>query len=464
MNTPELKLPPHSNEAEQSLIGGLLLDNRAWDRIADIVAESDFYRDDHRRLFGHIRALIEAGKPADVVTVFAAIEKRNEVDQTGGMAYLGEIANATPSAANARRYAEIVADHALRRRLIMAAGQMESLAYQPGSALAAVDAAQELLTPLADVGLSDEPRPLSEVLGRAIDEIQARFESGAEVAGLPTGFRDIDQKLGGLQPGDLIIIAGRPSMGKSAIALNIADHVGVSERKPVVVFSLEMPDVALATRSIAAQGSVPAEGLRTGKLGDEHWDGITASLARLHEAPIWIDPSTALSVGQMHARCRRIARRQKVGIGLVVIDYLQLMHGEGANRNEEISGITRRLKLMAKDLGCPVIALSQLSRKVEERVNHRPMMSDLRDSGSIEQDADVILMMYREAYYNPESAYTGLAEVIIAKNRMGATGTVALVFQPEYSRFKDADQSAIAEAKRRAATTNGARQGRRGFE
>jgi replicative DNA helicase len=364
----------------------------------------------------------------------------------------------------ARRYAEIVADHSLRRRLILAAGQVESLAYRPGSALAAVDAAQELLSPLADVGLSDEPKPLSEVLGRAIDEIQARFESGAEVAGLPTGFRDIDKRLGGLQPGDLIIIAGRPSMGKSAIALNIAEHVGVTEHKPVIVFSLEMPDTALATRSIAAQGSVPADNLRTGKLGDDHWDGITASLSKLHVAPIWIDSSTSLSVGQMQARCRRLRRRQRTDLGLVVIDYLQLMQGEGANRNEEISGITRRLKLMAKDLGCPVIALSQLSRKVEERVNHRPMMSDLRDSGSIEQDADVVLMMYRDEYYNPDSEFKGMAEAIITKNRMGPTGTACLVFQPEFSRFRDADQAAVAAIERRSSEAKGTKQYKRGFQ
>lgn len=802
MNAPDLMLPPHSVEAEQSVIGGLILDSRAWDRVADIVTEGDFYRDDHRRIFAHIRKLCEQAKPVDILTVSESIQRSNEIEQVGGIGYLGDIANAVPSAANIRRYAEIVADNSLRRKLILAAGSIESFAHAVGPATDAVEAAQNALIPLMDVGGSSDPKHISEVLGRTIDEVQRRFEADVDVFGIPTGFCDLDKKLGGMQAGDLIILAGRPSMGKAqpltsrvllrdgrwkpigslmfgehlasvdgmesrvigtypqgvkkiyrvtlsdgrsarccaehlwrvdssrwvggarvletkelmrllgteryrnritmpmvsgdfgvddglrldpwllgvllgngdcgehqvrvstqdaatlfrvqqivgiervvmcgpydyrinrcgdvdsvlselrrlglaglrshekfipdeymrapkssrlellrglldtdgwvetfgavrialsnkrlaeqvrslvwsvggkcsisvkeprfthagevrdglpsyvlnvqhanraslmklarkqgrckegarfspptivsidpdgeeeavcirvshpsslyvtdnyivthntAIALNIAEHVATSERKPTVVFSVEMSDVQLAMRSIASLGSVPASQVRSGKVGDEGWDCITTALSKLHDAPLWIDSSVGLTAGQMLARCRRVARRHGQ-LALVVIDYLQLLRGEGNNRNEELGDITRRLKLMAKDLGCPVIALSQLSRKVEERTNHRPLMSDLRESGSIEQDADVILMMYRDEYYNPDSPYKGLAEVIIVKNRMGETGMVPLVFQGEYSRFKDADQSAISDANRRAGEMKVTRKIRRGFE
>ena len=431
MNAPGalgIKLPPHSIEAEHSVLGGLLFGGEAaWDRVADVVSESDFYRDDHRRIFRHIALLASTGKGADVVTVFESIERSNEVDQTGGLGYLGEIANNTPSAANIRRHAEIVRDRAILRRLVSVGDQIANLAHDQGDARIAIDEAQRLLVEIADVGPGrHEPVAIGTVLGAVIADLEARCNADASIAGLPTGFADLDHKLSGLHPGDLIIIAGRPAMGKTTLALNIAENVATAG-KPALVFSLEMADKQLGTRAIASQGGVSMERMRSGRLLDSDWDGITTALGKLHDAPLIIDESGGLTVSQMAARARRQVRRQ--GLALIVIDYLQLMRGEGNSRNEELGDLTRRLKLMAKELAVPVIVLSQLSRKVEERPNKRPLMSDLRESGAIEQDADVILMVYRDEYYHTDSTDAGTAEVLITKHRMGATGDVRLAFQ-----------------------------------
>jgi replicative DNA helicase len=461
MNAIELRLPPHNVDAEQSLIGGLIIDGRAWERIADIVAEADFYRDDNRRIFGHIRKMIETGKPVDVLTLAESIERSNEVDQTGGLGYLGEIANATPSAANIRRYAEIVADHSARRRLAAVATQIDALAHGQSDARGAIDEAQRLLIDIADAGPSrSEPTAIGAVLGALIDDLEARSTSDSSIAGLPTGFTDLDRKLSGLHPGDLIILAGRPAMGKTALALNIAENVA-TVGKPALVFSMEMSDKQLATRSVASLGSVSMERMRNGRLLDSDWDGITAALGRLHEAPLIIDESGGLTVTQMTARARRVMRRQ--GLALIVIDYLQLMRGEGNNRNEELGDLTRRLKLMAKELRVPVIVLSQLSRKVEERTNKRPLMSDLRESGAIEQDADLILMVYRDEYYNSGSPDVGTAEVLITKHRMGAIGEVRLAFQGEFSRFRDLATNDMARINHAKAIARMQKSKRHGF-
>lgn len=443
MNAPDFRLPPHSIDAEQSLLGGLLIGNEAaWDRVADIVTEADFYRDDHRRIFAHIRKLVETGKPIDVLTVSDLIERSNQVEQTGGLAYLGEIANATPSAANIRRYAEIISDHSARRRLILAARQIEDISYGNGDGKMLIDEAQKLLVDIADTGSSrTEPVAIGSVLGAVIADLEERFNRNGDIAGLPTGLADLDRKLSGLHPGDLIIIAGRPSMGKTALALNIAENIATSG-KPAMVFSLEMGDKQLAERALASIGGVSMERIRNGQLNDGDWDGITVALGKLHEAPLVIDESGSLTVTQMAARARRVMRRQ--GLALIVIDYLQLMRGEGSTRNEELGDLTRRLKMMAKELRVPVILLSQLSREVEKRTNKRPIMSDLRESGAIEQDADVILMIYRDEYYNEGSAEAGTAEVLITKHRMGSTGSVRLAFQGEYSRFRDLDMDTLA--------------------
>jgi replicative DNA helicase len=458
----DFRVPPHSIEAEQSLIGGLIIGGgSAWDKVADIVIEADFYRDDHRRIFGHIRKLAETAKPIDVLTLSESIERANQSEQTGGMAYLGEIANATPSAANIHRYAEIVADGSARRRLASVAAQIEALAHGKGDSKTAIDEAQRLLVEIADIGPSrSEPVAIGAVLGPVIEDLERRYNAEGSIAGLSTGFADLDRKLSGLHPGDLVIVAGRPAMGKTALALNIAESVAISG-KPALVFSLEMGDKQLAERSIASLGSVSMERIRNGRLIDGDWDGITVALGKLHEAPLVIDESCSLTVTQMAARARRVMRRQ--GLALIVIDYLQLMRGEGSTRNEELGDLTRRLKLMAKELRVPVILLSQLSRKVEERTNKRPIMSDLRESGAIEQDSDVILMVYRDEYYNPGSPDSGTAEIIIAKHRMGATGEVRLAFQGEFSRFRDLAMDDVSRINHAKATAKMQHARKRGF-
>ncbi len=451
MNAPNIRLPPHAVESEQSILGGLIIGGEsAWDRVADIVTEADFYRDDHRRIFGHIRRLAETGQVVDVLTVSDSIVATNEVDQTGGMAYLIEIANATPSAANIGSYARTVAEKARMRALLVFSDEVQGLALSAGQMTAQerIDEATGKLLALAEHGAGKgEPRSMGELLGSVVNSIEARMLRGGEVSGLPTGFADLDAMLDGLKAGDLIIIAGRPSMGKSALALNIAENVAL-DGKPVMVFSLEMSDAQLITRALSSVGRINSKTLASGRLTDDDWDRVTNAMGRLHKAPLIIDQTPALSAGQMRARARR--QKRKGGLALIVIDYLQLMRGQGENRHQELSAITKALKAMAKDLGVPVVCLSQLSRKVEDRADKRPMMSDLRESGAIEEDADVIAMVYRDDYYRNDSPYMGLADILIRKHRMGECGDVRLAFQPEYSRFGDADREALYQANERA--------------
>jgi replicative DNA helicase len=439
-----LKLPPHSIEAEQSLIGGLLLDNQAWDRIADQVSESDFYRDDHRRIFAHIRKLIETGRPADVVTVFESIEHANQADQTGGLAYLGEIANATPSAANIRRYAEIVRERAVLRRLVTVGDEIAGSALNPAGrdVKTLLDAAEQKVFEIAEAGNRSVQgfKAITPLLGDVVERIEVLYnrENPSDITGTATGFHDLDKMTSGLQPGDMIVVAGRPSMGKTAFALNIAEFVGMELRKPVAIFSLEMSGPQLAMRILSSAGRLNQTNIRTGKLSDEDWEKMSMALGKLHEAPIHIDETGAINASDLRARARRL-HRQCGQLGLIVIDYLQLMTSvkDNENRATEISEISRSIKALAKELQVPVIALSQLSRKVEERNDKRPLMSDLRESGAIEQDADIILMMYREEYYKPDTTEKGVAEVILGKHRNGPTGTVKLTFLGEYTRFEN---------------------------
>ncbi|MDK9725071.1 MAG: replicative DNA helicase [Sterolibacteriaceae bacterium MAG5] len=439
-----LRLPPHSIEAEQSLIGGLLLDNTAWDRVGDMVAEGDFYRDDHRRIFNHIRKLVETGRPADVITVYESIDKSNEIDQTGGLAYLSEIANATPSAANIRRYAEIVHERAVLRKLVTVGDDIAANALNPAGrdVKQLLDQAEQKVFEIAEAGAKNVQgfESIQPILGKVVERIEVLFnrDNPSEITGIPTGFHDLDKMTSGLQPGDMIIVAGRPSMGKTAFALNIAEHVGVEVGLPVAIFSLEMSGPQLATRFLSSVGRMSQNTIRTGRLTDEDWDKMTNALGKLHEAPIHIDETGAINATDLRARARRLHR--KCGkLGLIVIDYIQLMTSsrENENRATEVSEISRSIKALAKELEVPIIALSQLSRKVEERNDKRPLMSDLRESGAIEQDADIILMMYREEYYKPDTQDKGIAEVIIGKHRNGPTGTVKLTFLGEYTKFEN---------------------------
>jgi len=440
-----LKLPPHSIEAEQSLIGGLLLDNTAWDRVGDAVSEADFYRDDHRRIFMHIRKLVETGRPADVVTVYESIEKSNEVEQTGGLSYLGEMANNTPSAANIRRYAEIVRERAVLRKLVTVGDEIAASALNPAGrdVKQLLDVAEQKVFEIAEAGSRSTQgfQAIRPILGQVVDRIQELYDrdNPSEITGTPTGFTDLDRMTSGLQPGDMVVIAGRPSMGKTAFALNIAEYVGVEMGLPVAIFSLEMSGPQLAMRFLSSVGRLDQTRIRTGKLNDEEWDKMTVALGKLHDAPIHIDETGAINSSDLRARARRL-HRQCGKLGLIVIDYLQLMSSnrEGENRATEISEVSRSIKSLAKELQVPILALSQLSRKVEERNDKRPLMSDLRESGAIEQDADIIMMMYREEYYKPDTQDKGVAEVIIGKHRNGPTGTVKLTFLGEYTKFVNA--------------------------
>jgi replicative DNA helicase len=439
-----LKLPPHSIEAEQSLIGGLLIDNAAWDRIGDVVRETDFYRDDHRRIFRHIGKLIQMARPADVVTVYESIEASNEVDQTGGLAYLGEIANATPSAANIRRYAEIVRERAILRQLVTVGDEIAGNALNPAGrdVKALLDDAEQRIFQIAEAGnrANNGFVAIQPLLGEVVERMETLLarDSQSDITGVATGFVDLDRLTAGLQPGDMLVVAGRPSMGKTAFALNIAEHVGVELRLPVAIFSLEMSGPQLATRFLSSVGRIDQTKLRTGRLTDDEWDRMTVALGKLHEAPIHIDETGAINSTDLRARARRL-HRQFGKLGLIIIDYLQLMSAnrDNENRATEISEISRSIKALAKELQVPIIALSQLSRKVEERNDKRPLMSDLRESGAIEQDADIIMMMYREEYYKPDTQDKGTAEVIITKHRNGPTDTVRLTFLGEYTKFEN---------------------------
>jgi len=440
-----LKVPPHSVEAEQSLIGALLLENSAFDRIADLVADSDFYRDDHRRIYRHVARLIEAGKPADVVTVSESIEASEDKDRTGGPAYLGALAQNTPSALNIRRYAELVRERAVQRRLAQVATEIAETALSPSGKDVAqlLDEAESRIFQIGEAGartshgFKDIKQELARVFER-LDDLYHR-DNPSSVTGIPTGFLDLDEKTAGLQPGDLIIVAGRPSMGKTALALNFAEHVAVDNGLPVAIFSMEMSGTQLAARVLGSIARVDQHKMRTGRLSDEEWQRLSHAMGRLHEAPVYIDETGALNALELRARARRI-KRQCGKLGLLMVDYLQLMSAssQGENRATEISEISRSLKALAKELDVPVVALSQLSRAVEQRNDRRPMMSDLRESGAIEQDADVILFIYRDEVYFPDKPEVkGRAEVIIGKQRNGPIGRVELAFLGQYTRFEN---------------------------
>ena len=444
-----LRVPPHSIDAEQSVLGGLLIDNGAFDKIGDVVTDGDFYRDDHRRIFRHVSRLIERGKPADVVTVDEAIKVSEDKDKTGGITYLAALAGNTPSAHNVRRYAEIVRECAVLRKLIevsteIADSALNRMGKEVGQLL---DEAESKVFQIAEAGARTrqgfiEIQPLLTQVMERIDLLYHK-DNPSDITGIPTGYRDLDRETSGLQPGDLIIIAGRPSMGKTALALNMAEHVAVENKLPVAVFSMEMSGSQLAMRMLGSIGRLDQHKLRTGRLSDDDWNRLTNAVGKLHDAPVLVDESGALNALELRARARRL-HRQYGSLGLIVVDYLQLMQAtsEGENRATEISEISRSLKSLAKELKVPVVALSQLSRAVEQRTGpKRPIMSDLRESGAIEQDADLILAIYREEVYTPDTPEKGVAEIIILKQRNGPIGTIKLTFLGEYTRFENYAQS-----------------------
>jgi len=435
------KVPPQSIEAEQSVLGGLLLDNQSWDRLADILTADDFYRREHTLIFNAISALCEESSPADVVTVSEWLERSGELDTVGGLAYLGSLANNTPSAANIVAYAAIVRENSVMRELVHAAGEISSAAYTPEgrSANELLDFAEKRIFDISEKGhRRGEFQPLNSLLSQAVDRIDELFRSKSSITGVATGFTDLDDMTSGLQKSDLVIIAGRPSMGKTSLAMNMAENAAVGHKIPVAVFSMEMPGAQLALRMMASLGRINAHRVRTGKLDDDDWPRLTSAVSLLNEAPIFIDDSPGLTPMELRARARRLKREH--GLGLIIIDYLQLMTSterSEENRATEISNITRALKGLAKELDVPVIAMSQLNRSVETRTDKRPVMSDLRESGAIEQDADVIFFIYRDEVYNKESPLKGTADIIIGKQRNGPIGEVRLTFLGEYTRFEN---------------------------
>jgi replicative DNA helicase len=440
--TDDLRVPPHSIQAEQSLLGGLMLDNQTWDKIADQVGEPDFYRKEHRLIFHALASLAEADQPFDVVTLAESLEKRDELDEAGGLAYLGSIAKDTPSAANILAYAKIVRENAVMRRLISVGTEIADSGYRTEGRSSAelLDQAERQVFEIADQISKGGGgfKPIKGLLNMAVERIETLFERDEPITGLPSGFTDFDMMTSGLQHSDLIIVAGRPSMGKTTFAMNIAEHAAIKARRPVAVFSMEMPGDSLAMRMMSSLGRIDQHRVRTGKLEDDEWPRLTSAVSILAEAPMFIDDTPALSPTEVRARARRLKRDQG-DLGLIVLDYLQLMQAPeaGENRTNEISAISRSLKALAKELDVPVIALSQLNRSLEQRPNKRPVMSDLRESGAIEQDADLIVFIYRDEVYNEDSPDKGKAEIIIGKQRNGPIGKVMLTFLGKFTKFEN---------------------------
>ncbi|MDQ3206531.1 MAG: replicative DNA helicase [Pseudomonadota bacterium] len=444
----QLRVPPQSVEAEQAVLGGLMLAPDAYDRVADQLNEQDFYRRDHQLIFRAIRELAEKSKPFDAVTLGEWFESIGEAEQVAGGAYLIELASTTPSAANIVAYAEIVRDKAVLRQLIEVGTGIVNDGFQPDGRESSeiLSAAEQQVFAIAEQGARGRTDfvPVNKALSEAFDVLQTRYAAGGSVTGLPTGYTEFDEMTAGLQPTDLLILAARPAMGKTTLALNIAEHAAIRTKKAVAVFSMEMSASQLALRLISSNGRVNAQRLRSGQLEDEDWSRVTSAIRMLRDAKIFIDDTPGLSPDVLRAKARRLKREHD--LGLVVIDYLQLMAvpGNTENRATEISEISRSLKHLAKELNVPVIALSQLNRSLETRADKRPVMADLRESGAIEQDADVIVFIYRDDYYNKEnSPDKGLAEVIIGKQRNGPTGSIKLKFFGEYTRFDNLSHDSV---------------------
>ena len=442
-----LRVPPQSVEAEQAVIGGLMLAPDSLDRVGDLLTEEDFYRRDHRLIYRAIRELSEKNKPFDAVTLGEWLEANNLAEQIGGTGYLIDLASTTPSAANIRAYAEIVREKSVLRQLIEVGTEIVNDGFKPEGreSREVLSAAEMKVFRIAEQGARGRADfvPLREAMKDAFQLLQERYENQGNVTGLPTGFHDLDEMTAGLQPSDLIILAARPAMGKTTLALNIAEFAALKTKKAVAVYSMEMSASQLAFRLISSIGRVNATRLRTGQLEDEDWSRVNMAIKMLSDVKIFIDDTPALSPDVLRSKARRIKREHD--LGLIVIDYLQLMTvpGTGENRATEISEISRSLKALAKELNVPVIALSQLNRSLETRTDKRPVMADLRESGAIEQDADIIVFIYRDEYYHKDSQDKGLAEVIIGKQRNGPTGTVKLKFFGEYTRFDNLARDSV---------------------
>ena len=439
----QLRIPPHSLEAEASVLGGLLLDNSAWDRVGDLLSDSDFYRYEHRLVFTAVSSLVNANRAADVITVFENLQSQGKAEEIGGLAYLNSLAQYVPSSANIRRYAEIVRERAILRKLVSVSDEIATTALNTNGrpVPTILDEAEQKIFNIGEEGsrMRQGFQSMGNLVVELLDRVEEMSQNPNDITGVPTGFFDLDRMTSGMQAGDLIVLAARPSMGKTALAINIAENVALKEGLPVAVFSMEMGASQLAIRIVGSIGRIDQGRLRTGKLQDEEWPRLTEAVERLRNVSLSIDETPGLTPSELRASARRLARNCGK-LGLVVVDYLQLMSGssgsDGDNRATELGEISRGLKMLAKELQCPVIALSQLNRGVEQRTDKRPMMSDLRESGAIEQDADVIMFIYRDDYYNKDSKEPGVAEIIIGKQRNGPTGTVKLTFLKPITKFE----------------------------
>lgn len=435
------KVPPYSNAAEQSVVGGLMLNNAAWDDVIDLVAAEDFYKTEHAIIFKAMAALARASKPFDVLTVQEQLTDNNSLADAGGEAYLFELVNNVPTVANINAYAEIVRERSVLRQLINTGSNIAEMAFnlEGRSVSDLLDHAEGEILKIGHQSTKQGLVHIQELMAATVEKIDTLSKTSGSITGVPTGFNDFDHLTSGLQPSDLVIVAGRPSMGKTVLGVNIAENAAIKQGLPVLIFSLEMPSDAIAMRLISSLGHIDQHKLRSGNIGDREWARISSAINVISEAPIFIDDTPSLSPAEIRARARRMMREQGQ-IGLVVVDYLQLMHVPGYradNRTAEISEISRSLKALAKELKAPIIALSQLNRSLEQRADRRPVMSDLRESGAIEQDADLIVFIYRDEVYNAETQDKGIAEIIIGKQRNGPIGRVKLTFRGQYTRFEN---------------------------
>lgn len=446
----DIKLPPHSLEAEQSVLGGLMIDNASVDAVAELLVEADFYRGEHRYIYTAMHELVKRNSPFDPLILSAELKARDQLEQAGGDAYLIELARNTPSTSNILAYAQIVRERSVRRKLIQAARRIADSAYSPEGRTSDEllnEAEREVFTIAEERPKFGGPQLITDVAAKLLAKLESLDLSESGITGLTTGFKDLDAMTSGLQPSDLVIVAGRPSMGKTTFAMNLVENAVLNSDKTAVVFSMEMPAEQLLMRVFSSLGQIDQSKVRTGDLGERDWDRISSTLAILKEKKLYIDDTPGLSPNDLRTRTRRIARDEG-GISIIMVDYLQLMRvpGNSENRTAEISEISRSLKALAKEFDCPVVALSQLNRGLEQRTNKRPIMSDLRESGAIEQDADVIAFVYRDEVYNPDKeGNKGLAEIIIGKQRNGPIGSVHLLFTGRYTRFDDLAPDSLAQ-------------------
>jgi replicative DNA helicase len=433
------RVPPHNIEAEQSLLGAMLLSRDAIAAAVEACGPTDFYKPAHAHVFDAITTLYSQGEPADPLTVSDLLSRAGLLEAVGGLPALVSLQADTPATGNAARYARIVEEHALLRRLIAVAGDIAELGYSvPDDVTEAVDRAEALVFGIAERRVTDTLKPLRDLLEESLDRLSALFNRDESITGVPTGYHDLDERLSGLQPSSLAIVGARPAMGKTSFALGIAAHAAMVARVPTLVFSLEMSHAEITSRLLVSEARVDANRIRNGRLHDADWPKISNAIGRLGEAPLFVDDNPSLTVMEVRAKARRL-KSSETGLGLIVIDYLQLMTGRSSaeNRQVEVSEISRNLKILARELDIPVVALSQLSRNLESRADKRPILADLRESGSLEQDADVVMFLYRDEVYNPDSADRGTADVIVAKHRNGPTGTTSLAFLDHYTRFEN---------------------------